>query len=210
MKRLITAVLSLLLFACSSQEPPSPITVNTEGNHYHNAFFGVSVDKPEGWYAQSPEELIELQQRGAAVLADKDDSRRAMIEASLEQSTPVFAFFEVAPGTPGKLNPNVTSAAENIKAFPGIKTGCDYLEHVKALLAQGRIPYQFEGDCAENKLGGKPVGVMDTKVEAGNVIIHQRYYALIKDRHAVGVVQTYFDDESRAKTQRVIDSMAFE
>lgn len=210
MNRIIAVALSLLLMACSGQESPSPVTVNTEGNHYHNAFFGVSVDKPEGWYSQSPEETIALQQRGTDMLAGDEKGMRAMIEASLKQSVPLFGFFEVPPGTPDKLNPNVVAAAENLTAFPGIKTGCDYLDQVKQMLEQGRMAYRFEEKCGTREFAGKSMNVIEGTVEMGELTITQRYYATIKGRHAVAVVQTWFSDEAGEQTGRIIDSLVIE
>ncbi len=210
MKRIITVLLSLALFACTEQEPASPLTVNTEGNHYHNAYFGVSVEMPEGWYSQPAKETIALQQRGTRVLAGDEKAMQAMLEASLKSSVPLFGFFEVMPGTPNRLNPNVMAVAENLEGFPGIKTGCDYLEHVKKLMRQGKLPYQFEEGCQTRKLKGGSMDYFSAHLKTGTVKATQRYYATMKDHYALAVVQTYFDESGEKKTKRVLDSLVIE
>jgi hypothetical protein len=210
LKPLYVTALLLLLVACSSQESPSPLTVNTDGNHYDNAFFGVGVEKPDGWYAQNPEETIALQQRGTAVLAGDKEGMRALIEASLESSVPIFGFFEVPPGTPGRMNPNVLGIAENITPFPGVREGCDYLEHVKHLLLQGNLPYRFEQECRSRTLSGRTLGLIVGTVELGEVTVTQRYYALVQKPYALAFVQTFYDDEGRENTGRIIDSLTFD
>jgi hypothetical protein len=42
-------ILYCLLTATASQ-----ITRNTNGNRYENAFFGLPVEQPKGWYSQNP------------------------------------------------------------------------------------------------------------------------------------------------------------
>ena len=196
MRTLFTLALSLFLFACSGEQPPAQaqkqtpqvITSNTGGNQYHNAFFGVRVEKPEGWYSQPPEETIALQQRGTAALANEEEGMKAMIEASLQQSTPIFGFFEVPPGTPERLNPNVMSVAENLKGFPGIASGCDYLAQVRSLLEQGRMQYQFSPDCETRQLGGRELSMIEGRLEMAGVNITQRYYALLRDEYAIAFI----------------------
>ena len=210
MKRLFVIVLATLLAACSSQDAPSPLTVNTAGNHYHNAFFGVSVDKPDGWYSQSPEETIALQQRGTTAISGKDQNMKAMIEASLKSSVPVFGFFQLPPGTPGKSNPNVLSVAENLQGFPGVKTGCDYLYFVRQLLEKGKLAYSFTADCAPRTFAGESFGYMEGQITFGEKTVTQRYYATIRGQYALSFIQTYFSDEGEAATGTILNSVKLE
>lgn len=212
MKPLITIALALLLVACSSEESgrPDALTTNTEGNRYHNAFFGVKVEKPEGWYSQPPEETIALQQRGTAMISGDKEDMRAMVEASLEVSVPLFGFFEVAPGTPEKHNPNVMSVAENLAAFPGLKSGCDYLGQVRQLLEQSQMAYQLDQECTTQQFAGVSLDMIEGTLEVGGTTVSQRYYATLRDQHALAFVQTYFTEEGRKKTQRILDSLVFE
>jgi len=212
LKLFTTIALALLLAACSSEEPsrPAALTTNTEGNRYHNAFFGVTVEKPEGWYSQPPEETIALQQRGTAMIAGDREDMRAMVEASLEASVPLFGFFEVPPGTPDKLNPNVMSVAENLAAFPGLKSGCDYLAQVRKLLEQSQMPYQLGQECSTQRFAGVSLDMIEGTLEVGGTTVSQRYYATLHDQHALAFVQTYFSEEGRLKTQRVLDSLVLE
>lgn len=208
MKALFLTALSLLLFACSADEPASPITVNTSGNEFHNAFFGISVTKPEGWYDQSPEETL-MQQHGTQPAAD-EASRKAMIEAALNSNMPIFGFFAVQPGTPGRLNPNVLGVAENLSGFPDVQTGCDYLAHVQTLLSRGQMAYRFEGGCESRQLAGAKLDVIEGRVALGTMTVTQRYYATVRSGYAIAFVQTYFGDEGQARTAAVIDSIRFD
>jgi hypothetical protein len=210
MNRILLSILLLVVVcACSKGEDVSPVTVNKQGNLFVNEYFALSISKPEGWYAQSAEETIALQQRGNALVAGDDKGLQAMIEASMQSSLPLFGFFEYPPGTPRQLNPNVLGVAENIGAFPGIKTGCDYLHHVKTLISQSKAPYEFKEGCGSASIGGREFGRLDAKVKMGDNEIGQSYYAVIQAKHAVSIVQTYMNIEGKAKTDDVIESVKF-
>lgn len=200
---------ALLSTSCTDPGSDSPVTVNTSGNTYINGFFGLKVEKPADWYAQSAEETIMLQQQGNRVLAGDDDNMQKMIEAAMESSLPLFGFFEYPPGTPGKMNPNVLSVAENIKMYPGIKDPCDYVAAVKQILQQGQLKYEFNGECQSTTIGGKPAGYQDASLKVGTYDIAQRYHAMITDGYAISFIQTYMDEKSRAKVDEVIDSIQF-
>jgi len=210
LKHIFTVLLCLGLFACSGQESPSPVTVNTDGNHYRNAFFGVSVDKPEGWYSQPPEETMALQQRGSEALMADEKNKQALIDASLKSSVPVFGFFRVPPGTPGKPNPNVMAVAENLNGFPGVKSGCDYLHFVRQLLEKGQFSYAFSGECGSRKLAGESFGYLEGKVARGDVTVTQRYYATVREGYALSFIQTFFSAEGEAETRAILDSIEIE
>jgi hypothetical protein len=206
----LLAILPLWLLGCSGGEPPSPLTVSDGGNRYRNDFFGVTVEKPEGWYAQDPEETIALQQRGTAVLAGGEEGRQALLESALQSSLPLFGFFAVAPGTPGVSNANVLGVAENLTPFPGVQSGCDYLHHVQRLLEQGELPYRFSDSCTTLQLDGRSLGLIEGRVSVGEVHITQRYYALIQRPYALAFVQTYYDEAGREKSAGIIDSLRFD
>ncbi|MDR9437814.1 MAG: hypothetical protein RI563_13105 [Thiohalophilus sp.] len=211
MKKNIPVILlaALLSISCTDSGSDSPVTVNTSGNTYINGFFNLEVEKPVDWYAQSAEETIMLQQEGNKVLSGDDENMQKMIEAAMESSLPLFGFFEYPPGTPGKMNPNVLSVAENIKMYPGIKDPCDYVKAVKQILQQGQLSYEFDGECQSTTIGGKQAGYLDASLKVGTFDIAQRYHALITDGYAVSIIQTYMDEESHAKVDKVMDSIQF-
>jgi hypothetical protein len=188
----------------------SPVTKSDDSKTYTNEFFQMTVQKPEGWYAQSQEEAVETQKQGGKMLAGNDKNLKAMMEAAEDTTTQIFGFFEVPMGTPGKLNPNVLSAAENIKAAPGIKTGCDYIAATKEIIKKSQMNYEFEDKCGTKTVNGTEFGVVNAQLKVGEQVVKQRYYAIIRGRHAISVIETYFDAESEAKVNKVIESVKFQ
>lgn len=205
----VIVLAALVSIACTESGSDSPVTVNSSGNTYVNGFFGMTVEKPADWYAQSAEEAILLQQQGNRMLAGDDKNMKAMIDAALETSLPLFGFFEFPPGTPGKMNPNVLSVAENIKMYPGITEPCDYVNAVKEILARGQLNYEFGSECQNTTVGGKRAGYLDATLKVADFTVSQRYHALLTDGYAVSVIQTYTDDQSRQNVENVLSSLRF-
>jgi hypothetical protein len=77
------------------------------------------------------------------MMAGDDKNMKAMVNAAQQKTTPLFSFFEVPPGTPGKPNSNIIAIAEDIKGAPGVKTGCDYLTLAKNLSAKSQHPQRI-------------------------------------------------------------------
>lgn len=209
MKKIVFILLVLSVSGFVAAEDKSALTVQKGKSLYVNEYLGMSVRKPDGWYSQSAEELIMLQNRGKDVLAGDNKNFKALIETSIESSLPVFGFFRYPPGTPGKLNQSVLSTAENIKMFPGIKTGCDYLHHAKRLISQGKVAYTFTEGCHEKAFGNRKLGYIDASASFGKQKIKQRYYSTIIGHHAVSIIETYFDEESKRSVNDIVKTLKF-
>lgn len=208
MKYIFLSVLALSLFACSDKEPvTSVITKSTDGKRYTNAYFDIQVDKPEGWFAQDPEQTIKQGSQGARVVAGDDKNMKAILAESIKTTVPIFAFFKHEPGTPVKFNPSVIAVAENIEVMPGIKTGCDYLFHARSLLKNAAIELEVTDDCHTESINNAPLGYFDARISVNGADIYQKYYACIKNQHALSFIQTYFDDQSRSEVYQVISSL---
>ena len=176
MKYIFLSVLALSLFACSDKEPvTSVITKSTDGKRYTNAYFDIQVDKPEGWFAQDPEQTIKQSSQGARVVAGDDKNMKAILAESIKTTVPIFAFFKHEPGTPVKFNPSVIGVAENIEVMPGIKTGCDYLFHARSLLKNAAIELEVTDDCHTESINNAPLGYFDARISVNGADIYQKY-----------------------------------
>jgi hypothetical protein len=185
----------------------SRTTASPDGKKYVNEFFNVTVEKPEGWYAQNTQESEALREKGGQMVAGDDKNMKAMVEASKQSTTPLFSFFEVAPGTPGKANPNVIGIAEDLKAAPGVKTGCDYLALAKQMAEKSQVKIEFSEKCESKNINGSEFNFMDAQIKMGNQVIKQRYFARVQKEHALSMVQTFMDEESEAKVDKVIATL---
>jgi hypothetical protein len=177
------------------------------GNKFTNEFFNISVEKPEGWYAADNKEADAQRERGGEMIAGDDKNMKAMVNAAQQKTTPLFSFFEVPPGTPGKANSNIIAIAEDIKGAPGVKTGCDYLTLAKNLSAKSQVKIEFSDKCETKSINGTDFNFVDAQISMGSQTIKQRYFAMIRNEHAISMVQTFADDSGKAKVDKVLETV---
>lgn len=211
LRNIIFISLILLLSACGKEDKiNSGITISADGTLYENKVFSFSVVKPTGWFAQDIKDLIITQKKGGELAAGNDKNMKAIMVASMNSSLPLFGFYKLAPGTPAKSNPNISGVAERIEGLPGIKTGCDYLFHVKNLMTQSQVNIIFEDKCQSKIINGKEFGYYDASASFGNIKIKQRYLSCIQAQHAIAIVQTSFNEESLEILDGVVNSIQVE
>jgi hypothetical protein len=208
MKSIFMLIACALLIACSgNQDDKSALTYTSDGTRYINDYFELEITKPNDWYSQDPESTMKMSQVGANIIAGEDRNMKAMMDESLKSSLPIFAFFEQAPGTPTSTNPNIVSVAENISLTPGIKSGCDYLFHARKLMEKSTLNMTISEGCQTLNINGAILGYFDTQAGFNGIEVKQKYYACVKGEHAIAIIQTYFDDTSKAAVDRILNSI---
>lgn len=193
---------------------PSPITKNTNGNRYENAFFGVSVEKPKGWVSQDVIQLIKtlLPVGSSMIYGDENKFPPEVIDSLIKKTFPLFGFFKYTPGLMnGKMNPNIMAVAENIQANPSIKTGCDYLNNVREMLKTSLHQVTFLDECQEVSINGKMFATQSFSMKLmGMLLIKQTHYArIVKKDYALFFTLTYFNRVSKSKLDKVMQSLKF-
>lgn len=138
---LVTAAAFLLILAaCQKNDSKSAAeqidSGTVENSIYQNKYFGFRVTFPSDWSVQEQAVRQRLAERGTEVLAGDDSRLKSTLKASQAQSQTLFAVFKHPLGTPVPFNPNITSVAENVGDYAGIKSGKDYLFHAKKSSAQ--------------------------------------------------------------------------
>lgn len=208
MKYLIILASMFLLVSCSEKPTEkSVITRSADGKLYVNEHFDMTVELPAGWYFQDPESTLKLNRIGAGLIAGDNENMKAIMAESLKTTLPLFAFFRHEPGAPVKTNPNVISMAENIEIMPGVKSGCDYLFHARALLANAAVRIEMSENCRTQVINGTTFGYLDASMNLNGVNVYQRYYACVKNKHALSFIQTHFDEESKATVDGILGSL---
>ena len=209
MRTILAIAASAVCIACSSGEPErSPVTTTADGSRYVNEFFRLEVTKPEGWFAQDAELTLKMNQQGAELVAGDDKNTKTIIAQSLKSSIPVFGFFQHPPGAAVEVNPSILSLAENVSVLPGIKTGCDYLFHARKLLERSAMKVSVKDGCQTTQINGASLGYIDTTMNVGSREIRQRYYACVQGEHALSIIQTYVDDETKQLVDDPLKSLS--
>jgi len=205
----ILPIAFLLLAACGSNDDhdPEAMTQDQGDGRYHNAKFGLTIEKPDSWYSQDIEEMMMAMQLGGDLMSGDDKNLQAVFDSAMKTSLPLFGFYEYSPGTPGKLNANVVAVAENIAMYPGVASGCDYLQNAKMLMEQSRMQMTVENMCSSRTVNGTDLAYFDVAVNYGPQTVQQRYFACRKGEHAISIIQSYFDDESEAKVDALVNTL---
>lgn len=185
----------------------SSLTSSEDQVTYSNAYFGLTVRKPDGWFAQDAAALMQMSAEGMdAVLEDKK-AKEALIQATLKNTTPLFSFFSSKPGTVAENLSNIAAVAENMEGNPELKTGCDYLNQVRTLLEQGSVPAIIEPGCKSMRINGTEFGVVEVQMGGDGGRVHQRYMACLTPTHAIGIVQTTTDAQGLKMAEAVMKSL---
>jgi hypothetical protein len=188
----------------------SPITKNTNGNRYENAFFGLSVEKPNGWVSQDIVQLFKtVLPMSSIIFGNKIEFTQEFIDYAIKRMIPLFGFFKYTPGVMDSgLNPNILAIAENIQANSIIKTACDYLNLV-------REPFKntvtFLDKCHEVDINGKIFATQSFTMKLMGVrLVKQTHYAkMAKNDYVLFFSLTYFDRVSKNKLDKVMRSLKF-
>jgi hypothetical protein len=197
----------LLLCGCQKQAEIDFGTVNN--SVYQNKYFGLSMTFPQDWSIQNLDEQRRLEAAGGQALYGDDPNKKAVLIASELRIVNMFAVFKHAVGSPVPSNPNLISMAENVRGFPEVKTGADYLNHVKQQLASGQLEVSFPKDVYDGQLGGKDFAVLEAFMTVGGKTVRQKFYSSVMKGYALCFILSFNTDDEEASLQKILDTTTF-
>lgn len=208
---LLLPVISLALGLCGCQrQTADEIDFGGITNSvYQNTYFGMSVTIPADWSIQDQTRQRELEATGSKMLYGDDPNKEAIVKASELKIVNMFAVFEYPLGSPVPFNPSVIALAENVREYPGIKTGKDYLYHAKQALMSGQMQFSFPKPEYSVQLGGNPFEVMPVQMTVGRTTVNQRYYVTIMKGYALSFIESYTSNDQETALQKILNSVAF-
>ncbi|WP_078120293.1 hypothetical protein [Thiosocius teredinicola] len=208
MRYFLMVLSAMLIVSCDqTDDRDAQVTKSVGSSQFENEYFDLKVSAPNDWYSQDPESTIAQTQKGANMMAGDDQNLKAVVDESLKSSIPLFAFYRYEPGTPGKLNANVIAVAERIDTMPGIKTGCDYLFHVRQLLEHSAVKVDILSDCETTTSGKATIGHFFTRMNFNGVDVNQRINSCVSKQYALTFTESYFGDEDKAAVRQIMDSL---
>jgi hypothetical protein len=208
---LLIILLSVAVSHCNSVKEPVNFDYGHVENHtYKNAFFKLSMDLPADWVVQSKEQVDKLQEGGREIIAGDNKNMKAILKASEVNSATLLSVFQYEVGSAVEYNPNITLVAENLKSFPGIKNGSDYLVQTSKLLKQSQLDYSYIDQTFKKiNVDKHRFYVMNASINYMSLSINQTYYAGLFDRFCLGIILSYNSDEQKAELEKVVYSMKF-
>ncbi|VBB09035.1 Hypothetical protein LUCI_4321 [Lucifera butyrica] len=218
---IITVMLLVISTGCFSgtagkssavNKPSKPQVLDTgkiEGSVYKNDYFGLTMNIPENWSIQNDEAKNEMKKTGEKLLTDSDEAKKAGVERSIERTVNLLSASKYPLGTPNKVNANMLVMAEKVSAFPGIKTGKDYLLNAKKMLESSRVKFTFK-DITSEKIDGLDFSVLECIFKVQDKQITQKYYAAVIRDYALVFNMTYVSSEDLATLNKAISTVKFE
>ena len=141
MKQSIKLMLFITAFALTACNKTIPI-VEEEGfdygkvvnDKYLNRFFNIEMNVPAGWNVQNQEQREALMKQGQEAVAGDNAIMKAKLKASEVNSANLLTVYQHEVGAAVDYNANFMLVAENLKNFPSIKSGGQYLDNAKKLI----------------------------------------------------------------------------
>jgi hypothetical protein len=184
--------IALITMACGSADQRSPNDGTLTDAAYENTYFGFTLPLPTGWSVATPQTEAHLIEVGRRTLADADELLQAGIEAASAKSFQLLTVSEHPVGAPVPFNPMIIVAAESVAHAPGVKTGADYLFHLRGVLESSSVPYEPRGEIVAFDLGGRPFHRRDFEVSPPSGITQSYIFAREGD-YALGFILTARD-----------------
>lgn len=209
----LIGLLLLIIFtiSCSNSNKPKNFDYGSVvSNKYTNSFFDLEINLPASWIVQTKEQTENLVKQGKDVVAGDDKNMKAILNASEINSANLLVVFQYEVGAAVEYNPNFMLVAENIKSFPGIKNGSDYLYQARKLIMRSQLQYDsIDEEFTKVIINNTEFYAMNALLNYLDVSIRQTYYSTIQNGFCVSAIISYINDEQKAELEKVINSINF-
>lgn len=180
-----------------------------ENGVYSNDYFGFQITVPSNWVVQSDETMEELRKQGRELLAGDDERMKKRIAAADVNSANLITIFQYEMGAPVEFNPSMVIMAENLKNNTGIKSGKDYLFHVRKHLQTAGYG-TVSKDFPVKKISGREFYLMVMEVSSYTEnAITQEYYAMIQDGMSLNIILSYNSEEQETALRNILNTLKF-
>lgn len=206
MKKAIISLFVLVLSGCG----PKGGSVNTAGawvsqREYQNAYFGFRVAVPEEWELKKGTS-DDINQRAVDFMAGDEKNLRSAMKSAIDKTQTLFWSYRYPVGTPGKSNPNVSMLIESVARFPGIKSSEDYLLAIEQTLKLSNKTFTMSPSRTVD-LGGLHLAMRESEMPIGTLVVHQKFYATLKDRLILLIGVTTMADGDETEVAKIVQSI---
>lgn len=174
---------------------------------YTNPFFGFKIAIPSDWFVQNKTQIDYVLSKGKDVVTFDSEILNKAVKSVDVNSLTLLLVYKYETGAPVKYNPSIVLMAENVLMQPGIKTGGDYLFHVRKGLMQSNLNF----DCSESDsisvLDEYKFYKIDCDVNEG--VIQQNYFTAIIKRFAFSFIISFSNETEKNELLSIINSTEF-
>jgi hypothetical protein len=173
---------------------------------YQNPYFGIRVAVPDEWELKKGT-TQEINDQAVDFLAGDEKNLRSVMKSAVEKTQTIFWAYRYPVGTPGKSNPNVSMLIESVARLPGIKSPEDYLSVLEQTLKMSNKTFNFLPAANVIDMGGMRLAMRESDLPMGELVIHQRFYATMKDRQILLIGVTTIADDDEGEVAHVLQSI---
>ncbi len=203
------ACLSLFVVLCSGQMKEKSKILDSgkiENNTYFNSFFNFKMVLPYNWILQSQNEIEDTFIEGANTVLGGNSSLKSTAEAAIAESAVLVSLYNSDIETNGMIRVIVY----NVKNFPKIKTGNDYLFYTRQLFEQYPIDATFSESSRET-IDGIVFYKMNISVKYPefDLEMEEICYSTVLNNYCFNIMGTYIYDDQKNEILKSIRSVKF-
>jgi hypothetical protein len=181
-----------------------------EGSMYRNKYLGFRLWIPPEWSIQDRQAQKDITDKGVQVVAGDNKNMQAALRAGEAQTLNLVMAFKHPRGAPVAFNPVIACTAELVSHLPGIRTGGDYLFHVKRLLEASQVKYSFVREVSMETMAGVEFYSMLTQAALSpQLVVNQDYYTTIRKGYAITLILSHATKEEAGELYHILETMAF-
>lgn len=206
---LLTAVLILFIAACSTVEEATINSEVYEDGVYRNEYLELAIQLPQDWSLQNEVMEKKITKAGSDYLGHNESESRVMQGQAEEAVNYLFTLFKYPLGTVIDYNPNIIGLAENVADYPGIKTGKEYLQHVRNQLLAAQADFVVSDVSDTYTIDGRTFYVLRTDINFMGTIVKQKHYAAKINNYVLLFTYSYQKRETEKELLKILKSVDF-
>jgi hypothetical protein len=207
------AATSLILTGCRDKPPAESLQASPgsfEGRRYANAFFGLTVTVPPGWYLPNAQTFDRLMAAGAKLTGETSKDDAGITDADGPEDVAMFSVFQHPLDTAEPSNPGIIAVAEYIRSDSTINSSRDYLKQLGSCLKTSPLDWTCDETITSEKLDGVAFSVMGGHLADEATFVHQTYYVTIRKDYAVCFILSYTNPQEETKLKKILDTIKLE
>jgi len=210
MKKIIYLLIASLFFNCSNPKKNLPDNFDfgkTENGLYKNDYFNMEISFNPNWAVQDKQAVNNIVEKGNELITGNDKTFDSAVKAAQVNTAYLLTIFKHEVGAAVEYNPSLMLVAENIKNFPGIKNGKDYLFHAKKILKQTQLPYSFNKEVFEKEIDNSKFYIMEAELDYMGKTIIQQYISTVNKGFSLSFIISYTTEEEKNELYEVINNI---
>jgi len=180
-----------------------------ENNTYINEFFDLKIPVNPNWYLLDSEQMDRINEMGAQIVGGDNQELTSSIKASQVNTASLLMLYRHELGANVPYNHSIIIAAENIKNFPGVERGTEYLREALTLIKQSDIDIRLLESKTEQTISGVDFDAMTIAMNFPETQIFQDYLCIIKNGFALSFALSFVNDTQKEELYAVLNAMEF-